>query len=236
MGLITQTSPIVASTISGISADYTNQILTSGGTGQLNFQIVNPNVGLEISETGAIITTGMLLDDDYTISGTVTDLHGNAGTWVFTLTVVGGTLPQTSVTPVQAAMPNQSEILVPFQIDSATGGVAQITDYKTILAQHIQTIIMTAPGERVMNPSYGVGLDASTFSPSSQVDDSALASDIQRLIARFEPAVKVWNTSISSDPSTPNVITVSIDYSVLPFQDVSTVTVTTGGPILQVSG
>lgn len=234
MGLITQTSPINDTAIAGVSAAYTNQITVVGSTGPLLFETTHPSTSVTVSPSGAISTTGTLALGSFTVSGTVTDGSSDSGTWVFTLNVTGPFSPGTGVTPVLPELPTGLEILVPFQIDSATGGVAVLVDYGSILAQHLATILMTVQGERVMNPQYGIGIQQQVFAPS-YIDVGIDSADLQRQLQADEPGVQILSVVVDANPTDPTNITVTVEFAVVPFTDVNTVTVAAGGSLLQVS-
>jgi phage baseplate assembly protein W len=159
---------------------------------------------------------------------------GNNGTWAFTLTVVGIPSPQVSLTPQVPLLPTGVEIAVPFQIDSATGGIAYLTDFSQIIAQHVETIVMTGLTERVMEPKYGSKLPHAVFQPITAGRDAILGKDIQEAINKWEPAVHVQRVSVEPQGAGSSQLNVLVSYSIIPFADVNTVTVTTGGTISQV--
>jgi phage baseplate assembly protein W len=190
---------------------------------------------LVVQPSGLITTTGSLLPGTYTVSGTDSDSFGNTGTWTFTLTVAAPTSPQNAIVPVFAIPPTGIEILVPFQIDPATGGVAYLIDYVAILAQHIETVILTSPTERVMMPTYGSGLPNHVFGPIGSVQNAALAADIRKSVKNWEPAVKILSVQVGANQGlAQTTLQVTVKFSVVPFTDVNTITVTTGGTITQV--
>jgi phage baseplate assembly protein W len=231
---IVQLSPVADSTTVLDSAEYTNQLNTVGGLSALDFITTNSSPAFTVSSTGQINVTGTLSVGTYSASGTVNDQNGDAGVWAFTLTVIGNASPQTNVQPYQASAPQGVEIMVPFQIDPATGGVAFLSDYNAILAQHLLTIIMTGPNERVMNPTYGFGLGDLVFGPVAELTVATTADDIRKQIATWEPAVAVSNVSITQSPNNPAVVIVSVTYSVVPYTDVNQVSVAVGGGVVQV--
>lgn len=233
MAIIVQAAPSEDTVVAGISADYSNKLKVAGAIGPVIFNTTLPTPGFIVLPDGEIETTGLLLASEYIASGTVSDGNGNSGNWTFALTVVGNVSPETGVTAVLPALPNSLEIFVPFQIDPATGGVAVLTNYVAILEQHIATIIMTALGERVMLPTYGIGLEQQTFKPTQDIVVSPLASDITKRIQFWEPAVQVNQVTIGQGQM-PNQVVISVDFTVVPFGAVSTVTVSSGGPISQV--
>lgn len=234
MGTITQTAPMSDTVSAGLNETYQNQLQSTGGVGVLTWSTTSPSTDLIVSVSGTIIATGSLLVGAYFIEGTVVDLHGNSGTWSFALTVVGPFSPGTGVTPVQQVLPSGVEVAVPFQIDSATGGIAFLSNYGAILAQHIETIIMTNVNERLMNPQYGYGLEQKVFTPINASIPNTMQSDIIKAIQTYESAVT--NLSVTVTPGNePNVLIVTVDFSIAPSNDLNTVTVTAGGTIAQVN-
>jgi uncharacterized protein len=229
MSLLVQSSPLRASTVAPSSEGYTQQLTMSGAAGALIFTTVTASTALSVSASGLITTTGLLLPGSYTVSGTVVDISANFGSWVFTLVVSNAASPQVSVTPVQPAPPSNLEIALPFHIDSATGAVAVVTDYAQILAQHIAVIVLTAPGERVMQPDFGYGLVNNVFSTPNELALSTIESDIQTAIETWESAVTVQSVVVT--PSELGQMTVTIQFMINQTGGVSTVSVSTGGQV-----
>jgi phage baseplate assembly protein W len=221
--------------VSGLSETYTNQLNVMGNVGAVIYSTTMPSADLTVTPNGNISATGILNVGAYAVSGIVTDSQGNTGFWSFALTVVGPVSPGTSVTPIMAALPSGVEIQVPFQIDPTSGGVAILTDYAAIMAQHIETIILTGITERVMNPAYGFGAERMVFAPVNAGLPSLLKSDIITAIKTWEPRVQVQDVIVESSPTGQNILVITVIFLVIPLNDVNTVTVTTGGTIAQVN-
>lgn len=232
---IAQVAPVSDTVSSGLSETYTNQLVVTGNVGAVTYSTTAPSNDLTVSSGGSVTATGILDIGAYVVSGVATDTQGNTGFWAFALTVVGPISPGTAVTPIMAALPSGVEIMVPFQIDPTSGGVAIVTDYAAILAQHIETIILTGLGERVMNPTYGFGAERMVFTPVNAGLPSLLKSDIITAIKAWEPKVQVQNVIVESSPVGENILIITVVFSVIPLNDVNTVTVTTGGTIAQVN-
>jgi hypothetical protein len=113
--------------------------------------------------------------------------------------------------------------------------VGVLTDYDKILEQHVRSIVLTNPNERVMLPNYGFGMEQKVFNPTVDVAASVTASDIQTQIQAWEPSIQVKSVNVATDPATPNLVIVVIEYSVIPFNSVNGVTITVGGTLGQVS-
>jgi phage baseplate assembly protein W len=103
-----------------------------------------------------------------------------------------------SVSVVTAPTPS-SELAVPFQI-GPDGRVATVSDAVKKVAQHLISLALTAPGERVMRSSYGVGLSRMTFENAS--------------IGQFEMAARTLQAAFQSAESGVNNVTVSVVQSV----------------------
>lgn len=142
--------------------------------------------------------------------------------------------PTTSVQPVPAAPSSGWEIKVPFQIDPATGGVAVLTQQLDVINQHIITIIFTLLGERLMLPTFGSSISAQVFEPNNSILAAFLVDDLKKAITAWEPSVKVQ--SITSSPSTTNLtgINLAVSYTVVPFNNLNSVSVNVGGSVNQV--
>lgn len=236
MSIISQIAPFSDTADQVQSQTYINQITVTGNNGAVTYVTTIPSPDLVVSSLGQVTTIGTLDLGSYYVSGTDSDGNGNTGTWAFTLTVSDSIAPQVQLTPVLAAPSTGVEIAVPFHIDPATGGTAFLNQYNQILAQHIETIVLTSLGERVMFPTYGSEVESAVFSPISNAGNGALSKNIQDAIAKWEPAVSVASVTIGTkNPQSPEVLSVTVNFSIVPYTDLNTVTVTTGGNVQQVS-
>ena len=57
---------------------------------------------------------------------------------------------------------------LPLNITPAAGTYALITSYAEQVKQNFKNLLLTSPGERVMNPDFGVGLRTFLFVQKSQ--------------------------------------------------------------------
>jgi phage baseplate assembly protein W len=233
---LTQTLPLFDTIAPNQVSVYTNQLSVSGNSGVVTYTTTDASNALIVSSGGAITATGVLGVGSYIVSGTVKDTVNDTGTWVFTLTVVGSSSPITTITPALPPSPTGIEMAVPFQIDPSTGGVAVLTDAVSILAQHIETIVLTMLGERVMMPQYGSPVEGSLFASINSRLIALLPSDITTAIQTWEPSVQVVSVTPSYNiTQAPSTLTIDIQFTVVPYANVNTVTVSTGGSVVQVT-
>jgi phage baseplate assembly protein W len=59
-----------------------------------------------------------------------------------------------------------------------------------LIKENIERILLTAPGERVMNTSFGCNLKNYIFEPDTILKEDVL-SDIRKAINRWEPRVEI---------------------------------------------
>jgi len=86
-GAITQVAPTSAAVGTAGSAAFTDQLNTTGGVGAVTFLKTGGGLGVNVSPSGGITTTGVLAPGTYSAIGSTTDSLGNTGTFSFTLTV-----------------------------------------------------------------------------------------------------------------------------------------------------
>lgn len=85
-----------------------------------------------------------------------------------------------------------------------------VTDPMLPIKFMIENILLTNPGERLGNPSFGIGLRSLLFEPRSSF--AGVESRIQNQLNSYIPDINVYNVSIFSDLSNENAVTISISF------------------------
>lgn len=127
------------------------------------------------------------------------------------------------------------EVLTPFSL-TPSGGIASTTNPAIQVQQHIQALVSTNPGERVMRPTYGVPLSSYLFGADADMVATSIGNDVSTAIATWEPSVSLMDiTPIISDTS-EGIAQVQIEYApgavTNSLQSVQTATVLVGGTIV----
>jgi|TARA_R110002074_G_scaffold177792_2_gene341345 uncharacterized protein len=81
-------------------------------------------------------------------------------------------------------------------------GFTMIKDFKTLISQNLKMLILTDPGERVMDPEYGVGARTylfSNFSTSVYVD---IETNIKKQVAMYMPMISIDQIAFDKRPET----------------------------------
>ena len=110
---------------------------------------------------------------------------------------------------------------LPLHNDSINGyGLNQT--YKELVNQNFKMLILTAPGERMMDPLFGVGLRNYLFELDSPFTRSSIVEKINIQVERYMPFVKIVDISFKSpeddDRLDTNFLGITIKYIIVPLQ------------------
>ena len=95
----------------------------------------------------------------------------------------------------------------------ADGEIALVA-YEEDIRQSIRIILGTNPGERVMRPDFGAGLNAFLFEPISFATMQRVKQRVEEALIDWEPRIEVEVVRVSNDRSEPGKLLISIDYRV----------------------
>lgn len=82
-------------------------------------------------------------------------------------------------------------------------GFQMLKTIRQTVKQNLKTIILTNPGERVMQPEFGVGIRSYLFSNYSEGIEAELFDRINTQVKTYMPAVQIFDiVFLESDPDT----------------------------------
>ena len=98
---------------------------------------------------------------------------------------------------------------------------------KTILQavkQNVKMILLTIPGERIMDPDFGVGLKRYLFNLNDSATYGAIRSRINQQIDKYMPFVEIEELEIFrpelETPSSENSVQVILSYRISPIDSI----------------
>jgi phage baseplate assembly protein W len=92
-----------------------------------------------------------------------------------------------------------------------------IEKYSDMVKQHVKMIVLTSPGEKMMNPSYGVGIKRFLFqNNSNSLVESRIRSEIQSQMNKYMSYVDVLDIQISQEKQNQNRYNIRLFYKVKP--------------------
>lgn len=86
---------------------------------------------------------------------------------------------------------------LPFRRDPITG-FASLDELSDAVHQDLKILLLTAPGERVMDPLFGVGLKRYLFQPLTRNTLGDIDAKIAEQVRRYLPFVKIVSIQFSS--------------------------------------
>ena len=106
-----------------------------------------------------------------------------------------------------------TEIAVPFHL-APDGGIAVTTNAVLETQQHIESLVATSPGERVILANYGVPARAAVFAPDNRVITTVLQTSIASAMSTWEPDVIVNSiNAVASESIYEDSAVITIEWS-----------------------
>ena len=112
-----------------------------------------------------------------------------------------------------------------FPVSVSAGRIATAA-YDEDIRQAIRIIIGTNPGERVMRPDFGAGLNQFLFEPVNTTTMATLQRQVQAALVDWEPRIDVNTVTVSADWPPDATVPDSTDRDVLFIQVAYTVRAT----------
>ena len=120
---------------------------------------------------------------------------------------------------------------LPLNVDNIDGHYKLIKSYKNTVRQNFKNLILTSPGERMMDPEFGVGIRNYLFENTSIELTSQIEARIYEQTSKYLPFVDVTNVSFGmqsgDEVGTANALNVTISYYIIPLQFYDNLEITT---------
>jgi phage baseplate assembly protein W len=98
----------------------------------------------------------------------------------------------------------------PPRID-AQGGIS-LTNEIGEIDQAIQIILSTAPGQRVMRPTFGCRLHELVFAPNDSQTGAQARRYVEEALGMWEPRIRVTSVRVGPDPNSGHRMLIQIAY------------------------
>jgi len=104
-------------------------------------------------------------------------------------------------------------VALPLQIDSSTG-FRTIKTLKRLFKQNLKMIVLTNPGERVMEPKFGVGVQTFLFENFGHDTMAKIDNKIREQVGIYLPAVQIQEITFGATDPDNNYLGIQIRYSI----------------------
>lgn len=111
----------------------------------------------------------------------------------------------TEVTPAEESRlyffdVNKSGILAPKTQNSDGNSDLGVLKNEQAILESVYNILLTQPGERVMNPDFGCDLNQYLFAPIDDITAFSILTTVDAAIAKFEPRVIKIEIEVEPEP------------------------------------
>lgn len=107
---------------------------------------------------------------------------------------------------------SSTEIQLPFQL-GPNGTIATVSEDAAVVDQHVQSLISTVQGERVMLPTYGLNLAGLVFGNNDPVLVNLIQNDVNEAFALWEPNIVLLSVNpAQSTDAQAGVAAVNVQY------------------------
>jgi uncharacterized protein len=104
-------------------------------------------------------------------------------------------------------------IAFPFHLDQS-GRVALSASDASSIHESILLILTTTPGERPLDPKFGVGLRTYYYEPNTSITRRLIRDMVEQGLRRWEPRITVNSVTVDPDPDELSAAIVQITYQV----------------------
>tara|TARA_R110002020_G_scaffold121259_2_gene275757 strand:+ start:115 stop:546 length:432 start_codon:yes stop_codon:yes gene_type:complete len=119
-------------------------------------------------------------------------------------------------------------VALPLAIDAADGAYTLNKDIESMAAQNLKMVILTNPGERIMQPDFGAGIRRFLFEPATADTVEIVKDVVQKQVSRYLPYIDLVQLNVFVSESDAASLMVSIKYAVPSINLVSTVNIGVG--------
>ena len=101
-------------------------------------------------------------------------------------------------------------------LDLSEGAIASYTDdqIERLVKQNVKMILLTFPGERIMFPNFGVGIQSYLFEMQNAGVGGQIRTAVATQLNRWLPSVNLLAISTSQPESNPNTLAIRIEYQI----------------------
>ena len=103
-------------------------------------------------------------------------------------------------------------VSLPLAIDSGDG-FKMIKTIKSLVKQNLKMLLLTDPGERVMEPEFGVGRRRYLFLNFDQSVYAEIETNIKKQIATYMPIITIKRIVFDTSAQDANKLGFSLEYS-----------------------
>jgi len=95
-------------------------------------------------------------------------------------------------------------------------GYALTKSLEQVATQNLKHLLLTNPGERMMDPEFGVGMARYLFQMRTEEVNYEMNSKIREQVSKYLSYINIQDLNFKNDLRNENLVSVSIVYSIAP--------------------
>jgi uncharacterized protein len=105
---------------------------------------------------------------------------------------------------------------LPLVLDEQDGAYLLIKDYRKLVAQNLKNLVLTSPGERMMDVNFGVGIRNFLFENAGAQLNSEISEKVLEQVSVYMPFVNIQDIEFNYSDTYDNSLNMKIYYYVVP--------------------
>ena len=108
---------------------------------------------------------------------------------------------------------------LPLVVDPADGFRLTKT-IKEVVAQNLKMLMLTSPGERIMEPTFGIGLYNFLFENNTSLTQAKIRNSINRQVRKYMPFINIVSIKFGEAPNQEgpdidkNTLNIVVEYAI----------------------
>ena len=94
---------------------------------------------------------------------------------------------------------------LPLRLDP-TNGYGNLQSIETVVLQNLKMLVLTSPGERMMDPNFGVGIRNFLFEQNNNSTYSKIKTRIMRQTQEYLPFLEIREVKFDSEVNNENIL------------------------------
>jgi phage baseplate assembly protein W len=113
-------------------------------------------------------------------------------------------------------------VKLPLTVSEVFGPYNLNTTYEAMVTQNLKMLILTMPGERIMNPNFGVGLKRYLFEFNGRQTYEKIRDQIEQQVSVYLPFIRIDNINFNVPENNPDLfphsLSMRISFTIVPLQ------------------
>ena len=113
-------------------------------------------------------------------------------------------------------------VKLPLTVSDVFGPYNLNTTYEDMVTQNLKMLILTIPGERIMDPGFGVGLRRYLFEFNGRQTYERIRDGIEQQVSVYLPFIRIDNINFDVPENNPDLfphsLSMRISFTIVPLQ------------------